>query len=264
MQEFLEAIVLGMVQGVLEWLPISSEGINSLIMVNLFGKTFAEAAVYSIWLHAGTLLAAVIYFREEVLKLLKNLPLYVKSPKKDTDENRLTTFLIVSTALTGIVGLPILLLGVERANVSGASATAFIGLLLILTGLLQKYSRRHSLKRSVTLEDSALVGSLQAFSVLPGISRSGITMSGLLLRKYEAHDALKLSFLMSIPAVLIAEVGLALLGKIIINAYSLLAVTISFVFGLLTIGILMEIAGRVNFGNFCIFLGLLSFAAVLV
>ncbi len=91
-----------------------------------------------------------------------------------------------------------------------------------------------------------------------------MTTAALLLRKYEAHSALKLSFLMSIPAVFAAEVGLALLGKITIDAYSLLAALISFVFGLLTIGVLMGIAGRVNFGNFCIFLGLLSFAAVVV
>jgi undecaprenyl-diphosphatase len=262
--EFLEAVVLGMVQGIVEWLPISSEGINSMIMVNFFGKTLAEATVYSIWLHTGTLLAAIIYFRAELLKLLKNFPSFVKNPKEGTDENRLTTFLIVSTVLTGIIGLPILLFGVEKANVSGGAATAFIGLLLIFTGLLQKYSRKSSEKSDITLKDSALVGSLQAFSVLPGISRSGITTSVLLLRKYEAHDALKLSFLMSIPAVFVAEVGLALLGRMAFEAYSLLAVTISFVFGLLTIGILMKIAGRINFGNFCIFLGLLSLAVVFV
>ncbi len=253
-----------MVQGVSEWLPISSEGINSLIMVNFFGKTLADAVVYSIWLHTGTVLAAVVYFRDEILKLLENFPLYVKNPKKDTDENHLTTFLIASTALTGIIGLPLLLLGIGRANFSGEMATAFIGLLLIFTGLLQKYSRRPSGEGDITLKDSALVGSLQAFSVLPGISRSGITTSVLLLRKHEARSALKLSFLMSIPAVFAAEVGLALLGKLTIDAYSLLAVAISFVFGLLTIGILMEIADRVNFGNFCILLGLLSLAAVLV
>jgi undecaprenyl-diphosphatase len=256
--------VLGIVQGIVEWLPISSEGVNSLIMVNFFGKTLAEAVVYSIWLHTGTLFAAIIYFREDVLKLLENFSLYLKNPKKETDENLLTSFLIISTFLTGVVGLPLFLFGVDRANVSGAVATAFIGILLIFTGLLQKYSRGSSEKKDITMKDSVLVGGFQAFSVLPGISRSGITTSVLLLRKYEARDALKLSFLMSIPAVFVAEVGLALLGRIIIDAYSLIAVGISLVFGLLTIAVLMKIATRINFGNFCIFLGLLSLAAVLV
>lgn len=233
-------------------------------MVNFFGRGLADAVAYSIWLHTGTLLAATVYFRAEVLKLLGNLPSYVKDPRKGTDDNRLTTFLIVSTALTGVIGLPIILFGIDKADFSGGVATAFIGILLIFTGLLQKYSRGPSGKRVITLKDSALVGGLQAFSALPGISRSGITMSALLLRKYDAHSALKLSFLMSIPAVFTAEVGLALLDKITIDAYSLLAVFVSFVFGLLTIGVLMGIAGRVNFGNFCIFLGLLSLAAAVV
>ncbi len=253
-----------MVQGVTEWLPISSEGINALIMVNFFGRTLSEAAVYSIWLHTGTLLAAVVYFRAEISMLLTNLSAYAKNPGRDTGGNRLTTFLIASTVLTGIIGLPIFLFGLDRTNFSGGVATAVIGLLLIFTGLLQKYSKRASGERAIGLKDSLLVGSLQAFSVLPGISRSGITTSALLLMKHEARSALKLSFLMSIPAVFAAEVGLGLLGKITLDAYSLLAVLISFVFGLITIRALMETAGRVNFGNFCILLGLLSVATLLV
>jgi len=256
--------VLGIVQGIVEWLPISSEGINSLIMVNFFGKSLGEAAIYSIWLHAGTLLAAIIYFKAELLGLLKNFPLYIKNPRVNTDENLLTTFLIISTLLTGIVGLPIFLFGIEKINVSGAAATAFIGILLIFTGILQKYSKNPIEKRDIELNDSAIVGILQAFSVLPGISRSGITISTLLLRKYDSHSALKLSFMMSIPAVFVAEIGIGIMGRIIIDAYSLLAVAISFVVGLLSIGILMGVAGRINFGNFCISLGLLSLGVLFI
>jgi undecaprenyl-diphosphatase len=252
------------VQGVFEWLPVSSEGINSLIMVNFFGRALEEAVVYSIWLHAGTLFAAVVYFKDDVLKLARNFPTYVKNPKKSTKENRLTTFLIISTTLTGIIGLPLLLFGIEKANISGASATAFIGILLIFTGLLQKYSKKSFEKKDTTTGDSALVGGLQAFSVLPGISRSGITVSVLLLRNYDARSALKLSFLMSIPAVLVAEVGLAVLGRITLDLYSLVSVASSFVFGLLTIDVLLKIGGKINFGNFCIFLGVLSITAVLL
>lgn len=262
--ELIEAVVLGLIQGVVEWLPVSSEGINSLIMVNFFGRTLLDAALYSIWLHTGTLFAAVVYFRRDVYRLARNFPAYVKNPRNGTQENRITTFLIVSTAFTGLVGLPMLLFGIQKASISGAAATALIGILLIITGILQKWSRGSCEKGDITTVDSALVGGLQAFSVLPGISRSGITVSVLLLREYEARSALKLSFLMSIPAVLVAQIGIVLLGRITIDAYSIVSVVISFVFGLLTIGILMEIAGKINFGNFCIFLGLLSLGAALV
>ena len=256
--------MLGIFQGIVEWLPLSSEGINSLIMVNFCGKSLAEAAFYSIWLHTGTLLAAIIYFRAELVGLLRNVPSYIKNPKSDTGKNRLTTFLIVSTVLTGIIGLPILLFGISNANVSGGAATAFIGILLIFTGLLQKYSKNSFEKKEITLLDSALLGILQAFSVLPGISRSGITTSTLLLRKYDARSALKLSFLMSIPAVFVAEVGLGALDMIVVDVYSMLSVAISFIVGLLSIGILMNVAHKINFGNFCIFLGILSLLVVFI
>lgn len=262
--EFIEAVVLGVVQGVFEWLPVSSEGINSLIMVNFFGRGLEEAVVYSIWLHTGTLFAAVAYFRKDVRKLTGNIKTYIKNPKKDTKENNLTTFLIISTIMTGIIGLPLLLFGIDNANISGAAATALIGILLIFTGLLQKYSKRAFEKKDVTPIDSALAGGFQAFSLFPGISRSGITVSVLLLRKYDTRSALKLSFLMSIPAVLVAEVGLALLGKITLDLYSLISVAISFIFGLFTIDFLLKIGGKINFGNFCIFLGVLSITAVLL
>lgn len=241
---------------------MSSEGINSLIMVNFFGMTLLDAVIYSIWLHTGTLLAAVVYFRSDVSKLLGNLPAYIKNPRGDTRKNRLTTFLIVSTVLTGLVGLPVLLIGIQKADISGSAATAFIGILLIFTGFLQKYSKSSSEKRDVTVRDSVVVGGFQAFSALPGISRSGITVSILLLGKYEAQSALKLSFLMSIPAVLVAQIGIGLSGKMTLDVYSLVSVVISFVFGILTIDVLLKIAGRINFGNFCIFLGVLSITAL--
>ncbi len=233
-------------------------------MVNFFGRSFSEAALYSIWLHTGTLLSATVYFRGELLNLVENLPAYVKNPKKDTYENRITTFMLASTVLSAIIGLPVLLIGLDKADFSGKSATALIGFLLIFTGLLQKYSKRSTKKREITLKDGMVVGTAQAFSALPGISRSGITTSTLLLRRYDAKSALRLSFLMSIPAVLAAEVGLAILGKITIEASSFIAVAISFAIGLLTIGILMDLAGRINFGNFCIILGLLSTAPLLL
>jgi len=77
---FLESIVLGIIQGITEWLPISSEGISSLVMIQFFGKTLSEAIFYSLWLHLGTLLAAVLYFWQDVKKIVKTLPDYIKQP----------------------------------------------------------------------------------------------------------------------------------------------------------------------------------------
>lgn len=258
----IEPILLGVVQGITEWLPVSSEGISSLLMMNFFGKTLSEAVFLSIWLHTGTLLAALVYFRRDIIGIIRNVPVYFKNPRGMKGYNGLTSFLVVSTLLTGALGAPILLLGLDKITFSGGHTMAFIGFLLIVTGLIQRFGKKGGLKKELKIKDALLAGIFQAFSVLPGLSRSGLTTSVLLFEKYEPKNALKLSFLMSIPAVLVAELGLGLLGKISFDLYSGIAIFFSFLFGLVTIGTLMKVAKRVDFSWFCIFLGLVSLLAV--
>ena len=250
-----DAIILGIIQGIFEWLPVSSEGMTTLYLIAR-NYTLQEAIPISIWLHTGTLLAAAIYFRKDLKTILKNIPDYLK--KKPTQTTRITTFLIISTACTGIVGLPILLYSLDKLNFSGAHATAFIGILLIFTGIIQKNTKNNPKEKKITITDSIITGILQGFSAMPGISRSGITTAGLMLRKHSAKESLKLSFLMSIPAVFAAEIGLSLMNKITIDINSLIAITISFITGYATIGALIQFAQKVRFWKFCIFLGILN------
>lgn len=258
----IEPILLGSVQGITEWLPISSEGISSLLMMNFFGKTLSEAVFLSIWFHTGTLLAALVYFRRDIIGIIRNVPAYFKNPRGMKGYNGLTSFLVVSTLLTGVLGAPILLLGLDKITFSGGHTMAFIGFLLIVTGLVQRFGKKGGLNKELKIKDALLAGIFQAFSVLPGLSRSGLTTSVLLFEKYEPKNALKLSFLMSIPAVLVAELGLGLLGKISFDLYSAIGILFSFLFGLVTIGTLMKVAKKVDFSWFCIFLGLVSLLAI--
>lgn len=258
-----EAIVLGIVQGLAEWLPISSEGMTSLVMVTFFGRSLSEAIPISIWLHMGTLLAATYYFRSEVLELVYKVPEYVQSFSKKESHDPVISFLLISTALTGIVGLPLLLFVTEAVEISGGAATAIIGVMLILTGLLQRtVSKSGSLSTIPGISDSLITGVAQGFAAIPGISRSGITMSALLLRKFDAKDAIRLSFLMSIPAVLVAEIGVGLMGMIELNVYSFVALFFSFAFGIITIDLFLKVAKKVDFSYFCIGLGILSVLAI--
>ena len=266
MLTFYEAVVVGAVQGIAEWLPISSEGMTTLVMINIFDKTLAEALPISLWLHTGTLLSASIYFRKDVKGILENIPHYIRSMGSRKEEGHaVISFLMISTLLTGIVGLPLVIFATGLTEFSGKIATAFIGLLLIFTGILQKTALGNGIKKEVpTFNDSLITGIAQGFAALPGISRSGITVSSLLLRNFHAADAVKLSFLMSIPAVLVADIGIAAMGMLTIDLNALVAMLFAFLFGLLTIDLFIKIAQKFDFGKFCIALGIITLFAYFI
>jgi len=267
-----EAVIIGSIQGITEWLPISSKAMTSLVMIKFFGKTLSEALPMAIWMHIGTLLASAIYFRKEINKILKRLPVYFsetilgnKSGKKsnlkkeENEEDSLINFLIIATFMTGIIGVPIMLFVVEEAQLSGDAATAVIGIFLIVTGILQRVSANvKSTKKLPSTKDAFIVGLGQGFAALPGISRSGTTTGLFLFRKFDSENALRYSYLMSIPAVLGAEIVLQITDIIKVDFASILAIVFSFVFGLLTISTFLKVAKKVNFSSFCIILGLLS------
>ncbi|MBS7638493.1 undecaprenyl-diphosphate phosphatase [Candidatus Bathyarchaeota archaeon] len=251
MAEYLEFFFLGLLQGVFEWLPISSQGILVLSLVLLLGFKPSEAADISILLHLGTCLAAMIYFRRDIVKILKR--------SSDEDE-RMLFFLLVASSATVISGLPTYLFfrGV------GSQGEAFLGLLggaLIITGLAQRRGepRRGISSKAPSLGTGLLLGLLQGLSALPGLSRSGITISALLLHGFEGEEALRISYLSSIPASLFASLGVILLGgSIPLGPHLLTAAMASLISALITIGSLIRISQRVNFSSFCILMGLVS------
>ena len=95
--DFLEAVILAIIQGTTEWLPISSEGVSSIVMINFFDKSLAEAVFMSGWLHTGTLLAASVYFWGDLKAIIHNLPNYIRNPRDMEGYSGLTSFLLIST-----------------------------------------------------------------------------------------------------------------------------------------------------------------------
>jgi undecaprenyl-diphosphatase len=256
--EAIIALILGIIQGITEWLPISSEGILVLIMVNFFKSTLLEAVFLAIWTHIGTLLAAIVFFRKDLDSLVRRIFLYLKDTKK-TSFDKQGSFLVLSTGLTALVGTPLLFFGLDKINLPSYWVTILIGLLLIITGIIQLLSRRRrSASNKLQVKDAIPVGIVQGFSILPGISRSGITVSTLLLLGYSGKNALRLSFLMSIPVVLGAEVGLVLLNRVVFNINAIILVGAAFLTGLATIKIFLTAAEKMGFGYFCILIGSLS------
>jgi len=250
----LEGLVLGIIQGITEWLPISSEGILTLVGMKFFGKDLASSVSMAVFLHLGTFLAALIYFRKDVVGVFKK------------QNRKLLNFLILSSLVTAIVAIPLLFFVIDYFNnFSAKFVIGFVGFLLIVTGFIQfkkleKYFRNaFDLKR----KDSVVVGIGQGLAVLPGLSRSGLTISCLLFRKIRDSEAIRLSFLMSLPAVLGGNILLNLVGKNIqINLVSIVALIASFIVGFLIIGFLLKISRKINFGWFAIVFGVLTLAGL--
>ena len=271
MLTYFEAIVLGTIQGITEWLPISSKAMLSLVMIKFFGQSLSEALPIAIWLHIGTVLASIIYFRDELNKIVKRLPIYFSETilggrsnnktdfkTKENDVDSMISFLIIATFMTGIIGLPIMLFVVKKAQISGEAATVAIGIFLIVTGFLQRISaNKNSTKKLPNKVDAFIVGLGQGFASIPGISRSGTTTGLLLFRKFDSENALRYSYFMSIPAVLSADILLQHMGIVKVDFPLLIGVAFSFIVGLITINILLKVARKMNFSYLCMTIGLL-------
>ncbi|MBN2042988.1 MAG: undecaprenyl-diphosphate phosphatase [Candidatus Aenigmarchaeota archaeon] len=259
----LDAVLFGIIQGIFEWLPISSQGNLVLLMVSLFGYSAGDAISYSIFLHTGTMLAAIVYFRKDVLSILRSLPGYRLNYK---ERNGVISFLIIATIITGLVGYPIYMY-LKATPFIGEVFIGLVGIALIFTGMIQrtvKGSGKRNLK-NLNLKDTILLGITQGLSIIPGISRSGITVSSLLFRNYNSSSALKLSFLMSIPAIFVAEIGLGMInGLPSLGIDKIIAgLVFSFVLGMLTIHALIRIAGKFSFWKFCIIMGIIALLPLL-
>jgi undecaprenyl-diphosphatase len=257
------AFVLGVLQGVFEWLPISSEGNISLVLTVAFGLPASDAVDLSLFLHAGTAVAATAYYRDTITNVLSDLSIWRPRSAFDRPTADLS-FLIVATLSSFCVGL-VAYLALESfvSAFTGGTFVVFIGVLLLATGLFQRAGIGLSLgTRSVPNPfDAVLAGGLQGLAVLPGVSRSGVTTGALLLRGHEGPDAFRLSFLLSIPAalgaaalVVIDSGGLPSLRP----AVGAVGLLVSAVVGYLTIGLLMKLVERVSFWAVCAGLGLLA------
>ncbi|MBD3282604.1 MAG: UDP-diphosphatase [Candidatus Portnoybacteria bacterium] len=261
----IESIILGSIQGIFEWLPISSQGNLVLLMIGLFKIGAVEAFKYSVFLHLGTFLAVLVYFRKEIIDILKHLPKYSLGFKDK--KSGLISFLVVSTLVTVVIGFP-LYRAFSSFSFRGEVFLGLVGLALIVSGLLQRYSHRKKVKeeRMLSFRDSLILGFFQGLAIIPGISRSGITVSAFLLKRYSPKQSLHLSFLMSIPVLFGGGIFLPLVDGLpdinIINLF--LGLLFSFIFGLITIKILLELAKKIRFWLFCVVIGFLAFIPLII
>lgn len=245
--DYLEAIILSIVQGIAEWLPVSSEGLSVLVMLNLFGRNVGHAITYAFFLHLGTALAVLIRFRREFIQMIYG--------------SQLLKVVVISTISTGVVAVPLIaLIELQSAKV----VNLLIGLLLIMTGIILRLPRSSYREiEDLSISDMIFLGFAQGISVLPGISRSGTTISFLLLRKLNEKAALTLSFIISVPAVLGAVFVRGTPSEMDFTI-GILILVITCIFGYLTMEALLKFARKVDFSKFCIAFGAIAIVLTLL
>jgi undecaprenyl-diphosphatase len=211
-----EAIILGIVQGLTEFLPVSSSG-HLVILQQLFGLKEAEL-FFDVCLHLGTLLAVMVVFRKEIKNIIAALMRLVSATgTPETILQKIESDADLKMALLLVIGsIPTAVLGfLFRSIADRMFASAFIvGLMLMVTGLLLWLTRRSTSRNTpcgadrLTPANAFIIGIVQGLAIIPGISRSGSTISIGLLLGIQRETAARYSFLLSIPAI----IGAALLS----------------------------------------------------
>lgn len=212
----LEAIVLGIIQGLTEFLPVSSSG-HLVLFQQIFGLKEAEL-FFDVCVHLGTLVAVILVFHREILNIIAALLRLVSlAGQKDKFRQRVDSDPDAKMALLIIIGsIPTAILGLMFHNIANRlfSAPFFTGLMLMVTGSLLWLTRRARLDGEKTgltgfsRTKAFFIGIVQGLAIIPGISRSGSTISMGLLLGINRETAARYSFLLSIPAI----VGAGLLG----------------------------------------------------
>ncbi len=251
MIQFFYLAILGIIQGVTEWLPISSEAQTMVFMINFMDISPSDALSYAIFLHLGTLCAVLLVFQEKYREILNHLSF----------DYQLTRIIVITTIATAITAVPLyLVLKYYVLELPLGNVNIIIGVLLVITGILLKVAHQRGERQQEDIgdKDSILLGLLQGLAILPGISRSGITLVTLLGRKVHQETALELSFLVSAPVVL---------GAILIDFQDISRIPLvnagivtlfAFLAGIFTISILLKFAQKVTMWIFAVVLGLLT------
>jgi undecaprenyl-diphosphatase len=235
--------LLGIVQGLTEFLPVSSSG--HLVILQKVLRISADEVTLSVVLHLGTTLALITFFFKDIIKVFSNA--------------RLLKLIIIVTVITGIIGVTGKdffegLFGLPR----------WVALFLCVTGIILIFTQKFkdTKRNNLNAKDALILGVAQGIAIIPGISRSGITIATLLFRKIDRETSFRFSFLASIPAVLGATI-LKARDFAFTGAGELLNLATGFffsftvgLFALWMLGLVMRKAKLHYFGYYCILVAL--------
>lgn len=245
------AILLGFVQGVTEFLPVSSSG-HLVLLEKIFGIE-NNVILFDVVLHVATLFAVIIIYRKSILELLKN-PFGEKMQK-----------LVFATLPTLIIALAFK--GLFEKSFNGN--WLFLGFLTTAIFLIiaQIISEKQYQYKNLTIQNSIIIGIFQGFAILPGISRSGSTITSAIVQGVKREQSAEFSFLLSIPIIfasLVYECFKIKSTPVTIPASCfIIGFIIAFVSGILSIKLMLKVVKKAKYWGFSIYLILLSVLLIL-
>jgi undecaprenyl-diphosphatase len=258
-----EVFVLSLIQGITEFLPISSSA-HLVLAPRIFGWD-DQGLAFDVAVHLGTLFAVIIYFRNEILSLLKDWLISLKI-RKNIGESTLAWGIIAATIPACVAGLLFndMIEEYLRSPLVIASTTIIFGVALFIA---DRFAGAKS-EKNITLYIALLIGLAQMLALIPGVSRSGITLSAALMLGFSRVSAAKFSFLLSIPIILLASgyEGLKLLQNIDGVEWDKIAgaVAISFLSGYICIHLFLKAVSRFSITPFVVYRLLLGAALFVV
>jgi len=193
--EILHAILLGIIQGLTEFLPVSSSGHLEIMKTILGNKQVAsQSLLMTVVLHFATALSTIVIFRNEIIDIFKGVLL-----KKSKEDFQFSIKIILSMIPATIIGL---VFNDEMESLFN-NQISFVGIMLILTGaILFLADKAKTTNKKVSFFDAIIIGLSQAIAIMPGISRSGATISTAVLLGVDKEKAAKFSFLMVVPLII--------------------------------------------------------------
>ncbi len=249
----LQVVVLAIVQGLTEFLPISSSG--HLVLVPIFFGWTDQGLAFDVAVHFGSLLAVLLFFRSDIAGLLRGT-VQVLGANIDSLESRMALGIALGTIPAALAGLT--LAGWIEANLRSTSVVVVtLSGYAVLMILADRLGRRTRNIANITIKYAFLIGVAQALALIPGTSRSGVTITTALALGFERQDAARFSFLLAVPVVLLATVFslIRLLASDESVAWDQLAigVVISGIVAYLSIEFFMRFVSRIGLMPFAIY-----------
>jgi len=261
--EIYQGIILGILQGLTEFLPVSSSG--HLVLGQIYFNITEAGLAFDVSVHMGTLAAVLVVYFSDIREILGSVFRFIRAPgRAPKDDNLSFAWCILAGSLpTALIGF-----GLKQFEAILFTSSFLVGAMLLVTGTLlwisKKYYRDTSTGGGLTLKRALFIGTVQGLAVIPGISRSGSTIAAAMFSGIDRTTAARFSFLLSLPAICgaqIISIKDALENGGLIDPATIYGTIVSFIVGLAALKLLLKLVhtGKFHlFAPYCWLAGILA------